>query len=560
MKEVIRKYALQNAVKYNGKASVSAIVGKVLKELPSLKSNISKITDEIRNIVEEVNLLSLEDQIRELKRSYPKLLEEKKEKKRELPELKNKKNIVMRFAPSPSGPLHIGHAYVLTLNSEYCKKYKGKLILRIEDTNPENIYQDAYKLIEEDVKWLTNNKISKVIIQSDRLEIYYDYAEKLLQQENAYVCTCDQEKFKELIIKKIACPCRNLPIKEHLLRFDKMFIEYKPGEAVLRIKTNIQDPNPAMRDWPALRINDHEHPRTKTKYKVWPLMNFAVAIDDHELKITHSIRGKDHIDNAKRQQHIFKYLKWNLLEDMFVGRINFIGLNLSTTETRKLIDYKKFSGWDDIKLPFLLALKRRGYQPEAFIKYALDMGINQSDKTVTKEEFFKILNAHNKDIIEPKSNRYFFVDNPVKIKIENAPSRNVKIALHPDFPKRGYRKFKTKNEFYISKSDFDEIRENNLYRLMGCLNFIKKGNKIMFDSLERNKFKEEGYRIMHWLPVSKDLINVEVLMDDGKIIKGIAESNIKKLKPGTIVQFERRFFCKLDREEKDKLIFWYTHK
>jgi len=556
-KGIILKYCLQNAIKYNGRANADAIIGKVLGEIKN--KDIKRLRQEIQEVVDEVNSLTIEEQNKQLNKIAPKLLE-KREEKREILELKNKKNVVMRFAPSPSGPLHLGHAYVLALNSEYCKKYNGKLILRIEDTNPENTYQDAYKLIENDAKWLTDKNISQVVIQSDRLELYYDYAEKLLQQGKAYVCTCDQEKFKELISKGKACNCRDLPVKEQLARFDKMFLDYKAGEAVMRIKTDIKNPNPAMRDWPALRINEHEHPRTKTKYRVWPLMNFAVAIDDHELKITHSIRGKDHIDNAKRQAYIFDYFKWKLPENLFVGRINFIGLNLSTTETRKLIEYEKYDGWDDIRLPFLLALKRRGYQPKAFIKYALDMGVNQADKTVTRDEFFKILDHHNRAIIEPKANRYFFIENPVKIKIENAPARNVKIALHPDFSKRGYRNFKTRDEFYTAKSDFDDFKEGKLYRLMGCMNFVKKKDKFFFDSLDYDKFKEHGEKIIHWLPVEEGLANVSVLMEDKSIKKGPGEKSMKNLKEEDIVQLERFAFCKLDKKEKDRLIFLFTHK
>src|SRR3989344_1394780 len=227
IKAIIRKYALQNAINYNGRANFGSVLGRVLSENQGLKSNINEIKKYIESIINDVNLLSLEDQISELKKTAPNLLEEKKEEEeKELPRLRNAKNIVMRFAPSPSGPLHIGHAYILSLSHAYCKDYKGKLILRIEDTNPENIYPDAYKLIQEDAKWLTSNGINKVIIQSDRLELYYGYAEKLLENNHAYVCTCNPDFFRELINKSKPCPCRNNSMKENMLRFDKMFVEY----------------------------------------------------------------------------------------------------------------------------------------------------------------------------------------------------------------------------------------------------------------------------------------------------------------------------------------------
>src|SRR3989344_2467817 len=135
--------------------------------------------------------------------------------KKELPIVKGK--AVARFEPSPSGPLHIGHIYGLCLNSEFAKKNKGRMILRISDTNPENIYGKAYELIVKDAKWATRNGVSEVAVQSSRLGIYYDYAEKLIDMEKAYVCTCNADKFRELISRMEACPCRDLSKKENQL-------------------------------------------------------------------------------------------------------------------------------------------------------------------------------------------------------------------------------------------------------------------------------------------------------------------------------------------------------
>jgi len=558
---IIKKYALQNAVKFNGKASPGAVIGHILGEKPELKSKIKEIAKKVNGIVKEINQLSIEQQKELLKKQAPELLKEKKheEKEKTLPKLKNLKNLVMRFEPSPSGPLHIGHAYVLSLNSEYCKKYKGKLILRIGDTNPEKIYEPAYKLIQEDARWITKNNISKVIIQSDRLELYYKYMEKLLDIEKAYICTCNPEKYKQLILKQKPCPCRNLKKQEQKERWKKMFKGYKQGQAVARIKTNLKDKNPAMRDFPVFRINDNKHPKKGKKYRVWPLMNMAVTVDDIETKVTHVIRAKDHYDNAMRQKYIYDYLKKPFPEAIFVGRINFEGMPVSCSKTRPLIENKTYTGWDDIRLPFLAALKRRGFQPDAIINYAIDVGISLNDKTVTKEEFFKTINAFNKDIIDNKSYRYFFVWNPKEITIKNAQKQEIELDLHPD-NKKGGRKFKTKDAFYITEDDFNSLKENRLYRLMDCLNFVKEENKLIFHSLEYEKYKENGEKIIHWLPKDKDLLKTEVLMPDNKLIKGIGEKTLSNLKVNDIIQLERFGFCRLDKKEKNKLTFWFAHK
>ncbi|MDP7179698.1 MAG: glutamate--tRNA ligase [Candidatus Woesearchaeota archaeon] len=560
MKQLILKYALQNAVKFNGKANPGAIIGKVLSENPDLKSKAKEVNKDIMQIVKEVNSLPLDKQKEKLKDLAPDLLKKQKkvEKKKELPTFKEKK-VVMRFEPSPSGPLHIGHAFTLSLNSELARKHKGKLIIRIADTNPENIYEKAYKLIPIDAEWITKNNVNDIIIQSDRLKLYYKYAEELIKKEHAYVCTCKAEDFRESMLKSIPCPCRHIRKQANVERWEKMLTTFKEGDAVVRIKTDITHKNPAMRDWPALRINLNSHPKQKTKYRVWPLMNFAVTIDDHELGITHAIRAKEHMDNEKRQKYLYDYLGWKMPEHLYIGRINFKDLRVSCSKTRPLIEDGTYTGWDDIRLPFLEALKRRGYHPDAFIKYALDVGISQTDKTTTGEEFFKAINAFNKDAIDSKSHRYFFIESPVEIKVSNAPMQNVELDLHPNNRKKG-RKFSTTDKFYLTKEDHKNIKDNKLIRLMDCLNFKKEGKEFTFDSLDYNKFKEQGNLIIHWLPKEKDLVNVEVIMPDNKIKKGLGERGLKDLSEGQVIQFERFGFVRLDQKLGNKLVFWFAHK
>jgi len=559
MKELIKKYALQNAIKFNGKANPGAVIGHILAEKPKLKDNIKEIAKQVNEAIKEINKLPLEKQKELLEKQAPELLKEKKhkEKERVLPNLKNPKKVIMRFEPSPSGPLHIGHAYVLSLNSEYCKKYKGKLILRIGDTNPENIYEPAYKLIEKDAKWVTKDNISKLIIQSDRLNIYYKYMEKILDLEKAYICTCNPEEYKKLILESKACPCRNLPKQEQMKRWKKMFKEYKKGKAVARIKTDLANKNPAMRDFPVFRINESKHPKKGTKFRVWPLMNMAVTVDDIETNVTHVIRAKDHYDNAQRQKYIYTYLKKPFPEAIFVGRINFEGMPVSCSKTRPLIENHTYKGWDDIRLPFLAALKRRGYQPEAIINYSIDVGLSLNDKSVTKEEFFKTINAFNKDVIDKTSHRFFFIKDPKEITIENAPEQDVELDLHPN-NKKGGRKFKTSNKFYVTEDDYKLFKNNKIYRLMDCLNFKKEGNKFIFHSLEYKEFKERGEKIIHWLP-QEDLLKIEVLMPNNKVVKGLGEKTLNQVKIDEVCQLERYGFCRLD-SKKDKLKFWFTHK
>jgi len=171
---------------------------------------------------------------------------------------------------------------------------------------------------------------------------------------------------------------------------------YKQGEAVLRFKSDMKNSNPAFRDFPLARINLTQHPLQKNKYRVWPLMNLAVTVDDIETKITHIIRGKDHRDNAERQKMIYEVLGKKYPWSKFLGRFKLRDAELSKTKIRRAIEEKKYSGWDDPRLPTISALRKKGYKPSAFWKFAEQMGLSESDKVMDGKEFFLLLDNFNK--------------------------------------------------------------------------------------------------------------------------------------------------------------------
>lgn len=568
MKELIRKQVLKNAFDFNGSINDKVVLGAVLKEEIGLKTKVPEVLKEIQIIAKEVAKLSKEAIKKELEKTAPELLEEKKEEKRvglkELEEVDPKKGVIMRFAPSPSGPMHIGHAFTGGLTCLYVKKYGGKFILRIEDTNSDNIDPVAYDMLPKDAEWIFGN-VTEVWIQSERMKIYYDYAEKFIKLGSCYVCTCSQDQFKEHSEKMEDCPCRKLKIDDNLKRWKNMFdkSKYKEGDAVLRFKSSMQDKNPAMRDFPLVRINDSEHPRQKFKYRVWPLMNLCVTVDDIEAEMTHIIRAKDHADNAKRQEMMYKALGLGdkFPETYFLGRYNFEGLEISCSKTRAKINEGKYTGWDDIRVPFLAALKRRGYQPGAFLKYTELVGISPVDKTVPQEEFWKSINSFNREIIEPEANRYFFVANPVKVTLEKAPGKEAHPDVHPAFPEKGKRKILVKGEVYLTQSDLPRLEEGKIHRLMDYCNFEVKKGKYLFVEGEFEEYKNAKNKgmIMHWVPTQEN-IKVEVLMDDASILSGVGEVNMSKLKVGDLVQLERNFYARVDEKSKEKIKFWYLHK
>jgi glutamyl-tRNA synthetase len=548
----IKIAALENAIKYDGKTQSKSILGKILGKYPEFRQNQKEALDIIEQIVVQVNQTTLDEQKEELDKLGAQPKETKP--KDELKELENAQvgNIVMRFAPSPSGPMHIGHAITGGLSSLYVKKYGGKFILRIEDTNSDNIDPDAYDMLVRDAAWIFGN-VDEVIIQSDRMNAYYEMAEKLISSGHLYIDTTNSDEFKTYVEKQIDVPDKALSPEEHLARWQKMLSgEYKEGEAVVRMKSDMAHPNPAMRDFPLLRINETPHPRQNTKYRVWPLMNFSVFVDDYAFGMTHIIRAKDHTDNAKRQELLYQAIGVKPPVSYFTGRYKFEGIEISCSKTKARIKAGEFSGWDDIRIPFLEPLRRRGYHPNSLLAFSKEIGLSKVDKTLAAEDFFKKLDALNKDVIDETTKRFFYIENPVELTLNVA--ENIELDLHPTNHKGG-RLFHVQSKIIIEKED--ALNLTPITRLADFAN-IQDG-KIVSRTYE--EFKTTKGKIIHWL-VPDQTIKVTILMPDNTLKNGVAENNVANhIKIGDVIQFERFGFCRLDSISNDGTYnFWFGHK
>ena len=204
--KLIRKYALANAVEHSGTAQEKSVLGRLLADEPALRKHALQIRSMIENVVADVNGMGLERQKKELDAlGAPEQIQ--RVDKKTLMELDVGRSFVIRFAPNPDGCLHLGNARPAVLCDEYRKRYKGKFILRFDDTDPKikTPEKQFYKWIREDLRWLKIQWASEVIA-SKRLPIYYSYAEKLVRQDHAYVCTCESETRKDLRDKSRACP------------------------------------------------------------------------------------------------------------------------------------------------------------------------------------------------------------------------------------------------------------------------------------------------------------------------------------------------------------------
>lgn len=540
LEQVIRKYALQNAIQFEGKATMGAVLGKVMAENAELRPNAKEISGLSKSIVDEVNKMSIEEQRTALEKLAPELLvKEVKHREIGLPDLKGVTGEVrMRMAPNPSGPLHVGHSRMAILNDEYVKRYGGICYNRFEDTDPARIDPTGYDTIPQDFEWL-GVTIDRTIIQSERFEIYYDIAKKLLEMGKAYVCTCKPDDWRDLKNHKRPCPHREQPLSEQMARWDKMFDgSYNPEEASLIVKTDLAHPNPAIRDFVGLRIDDTPHPRTGTKYRVYPLMNLAVAVDDHLLDLTHVLRGKDHLNNTYRQEYLFDYFGWKKPVYVHYGRVSIEEAQLSTSKMAKGIKEGLYTGWDDPQLGTLRALKRRGIRPESLRRYWIETGI----KEVDIEFSWKTLYSFNRELIDDGANRYFFVNDPVKIKIEGAPDLVGRAPSHPEHPERGIREIKVGHEpsVYVSRDDMPS--KDTRLRLKDLCNVEFKEGRVHYIGNDLSILKD-GVSIIHWAPMSSH--DAVVLMTDGTVKKGKAEPLLAAAK-GKVVQLERFAFVRVE--------------
>ncbi len=548
---LIRKYALQNAVFFEGKARPGAVVGKVMAEDPSLRERAKEVNELARKIVEEINELTLEEQLEELEKTAPELMEkEKGERRTELPELPNVKgDVVMRLAPYPSGPLHLGNARMVLLNDEYVKRHEGKLILVYDDTigSEEKLpINEAYDYIKEGLDWL-DVVCHETYYKSDRMDFFYEWGERLLREGHAYVCECSAEQLRSKREKMEACGHRGRSVEDNLDRWQEMLKgKFKEGKAIVRIKTDMKHPNPAFRDRVLFRISDREHPRVGKKYHVWPMLELSWAVDDSLLGVTHILRGKELVMEDMMEKWIWDALGLEGPEFVHYGMMRLKGIKMSKSAVRRDIEEGRLTGISDPRTWSMQSLRRRGIRPEAVRMFVLSLGMSMTDIEVPVENLY----AENRKLIDQESDRYFFIPDPVRTEIEGVPEiEAVEIPLHPDFPERGMRIVAAGKYIYISGDDFEKYKGEKI-RLKDFCN-------ILLD--ERSDFvslQVEDLPKVQWL---RDFMPVEVVMPDGSVIRGYGEKNLEQTEEGQVIQFERFGFVKIDSMD-ERIVAYFSHK
>ncbi|MBT4059709.1 MAG: glutamate--tRNA ligase [Euryarchaeota archaeon] len=567
---LIRKYAMQNALEYDGKGQAGSVQGRILGEVEALRPHAKYLFGILGPAVEEANLLwhteGAEAVKSVLESEAPEALEKRvKERRIGLPELPNAVDgeVVLRFAPNPNGPLTLGHSRGVIINSQYAEMYNGKMILRFDDTDTKIKRPDlkAYDWIIQDFTWLSGKEPDLILEASARMPEYLTHANEFIAANHMYVCTCTAEDFRELRVAKSECPCRantaekNSELWRQMNDSDGSLVE---GDAVVRVRTGMDNKNPALRDWPAWRIQRAPHPKVGEKYRVWPLLDFQSAVEDHLQGVTHIIRGKDLMDSTRKQKLLYDMVGWKYPETLYWGRVKVHEFGgFSTSQMKKDIQSGQFSGWDDPRLPTISALRRRGYDAGAMTKFWIDMGLTQKDISVP----MSTLNSLNAKAVNAEAPRLTFVREPVSIRLDlgdgfESPAK-VTLPIHPEHLDKGVREWPLGEgviKVKIAKEDFTSREERRLKDFADI--GIKHQKTIHGWESEIIRTERVGNTpIIHWLPSNMAKPAVLLLEEEGELIAAEGLLEINDYPVGTVVQLERMGFARI---ESNEIMIW-TH-
>ena len=394
---------------------------------------------------------------------------------RDLADGKNDGRLQTRFPPEPNGYLHIGHAKAICMDFGVAQKFGGVCNLRFDDTNPQKEDTEYVDSIKEDIEWL-GFKWGNIYYASDYFQQLWDFAVRLIKEGKAYV---DEQTSEEIAQQKgtptqagTESPFRNRPIEESLALFEKMNSgELPEGSMVLRAKIDMANPNMHFRDPIIYRIINKEHHRTGTKWKAYPMYDFAHGQSDYFEGVTHSICTLEFVPHRPLYDYFIDELKeGNDLEDHRPRQYEFNRLNLNYTvmSKRKLLALVKeglVDGWDDPRMPTVCGLRRRGYSPEAVRKFVDMIGYTKFDAL----NDYAMLEAAAREDLNARSLRVSAVLNPVKLIVTNYPegqTEEMEAVNNPENEADGTHTITFSRELWIEREDFMEDAPKKFFRMV----------------------------------------------------------------------------------------------
>lgn len=557
LKERVLVQALENALAHGGEARWETVLGKMMAADPSLRSQREVTAALVQELVGEVNALSkeaIQDRLLALAPARPSAEERGPPSTRnaarpELPPLPGAETgkVVLRFAPFPSGSLHIGNLRGVFLNDVYRRLYGGKLYVVFDDTvgsAEKRPTLEAYDLIRDDLR-SAGVTPDAYYYKSDRMDLYYRYLPKLLDKGAAYVCHCPAEVLRKNREEGRACEERSRPLEWHREAWEGMLAgRYAMGEAIVRMKTDMTDPNPAFRDRVLFRISDFEHPRVGTQYRVWPMLEFAFAIDDVELGITHVLRGKDLVIEDMMEEAIWSVLGMHGPSLIHWGLLRVRDAKLSKSKAYREVMDGTYDGWSDPRTWSFSALARRGIRPDALRNFVLSFGMSLADIEVPAESLY----AENRRLIDPTTPRRAFVPDAQEVTVEGFPSDlpTVTLANHPTNVALGTREVGVRGgRFFLPGRDVEKNLGGEI-RLKDLLNVtLVDRSHATFTSKPNRPIPR-----IQWVP-AEGAVPVSVLLADGTRVEGTGEPSLAAVREGDLFQFERFGFVRADPQPKD---------
>lgn len=550
----LRRVVLENAVEHDGAARTGPVVARLLATDPSLRPRAAELRDVVTVLVAEVRGVpvgELADRLATLGGPEPTQRAAPSESTPTLPDLPGAVpgKVVLRMAPFPSGGLHIGSGRMVFVNDQYRKRYEGKLLLVFDDTvgsEEKRAEPEFFDLILGDLE-LAGVRPDRVLYKSDRIPFHYPWARRVIEKDGAYVCRCPAEQLREQRAQGRACPERNQSSAETLDEWEKMLAGgYAPGEAVLRLRTDLADPDPAFRDRVLFRISDFDHPRVGHKYTVWPLLEFSWAVNDVELGITHVLRGKDLVVEDRMEQAVWSLLGVTGPPFLHWGILRVREAKVSKSKSYREVKSGEYDGWADPRTWSFRSLDRRGITMEALREFTLSFGLSLTDIEVPAETLY----AENRKRIDATTVRRSFVPDPVRLVVDGYPFdlAEVVLANHPERTELGIRTVRAGPELFVSRRDLAahagaEVRLKDLVNVRLAAEPPPEGEgpvHAAFTSRPNQRLPR-----LTWVGVPGS-VEVDVLEVDGTHRAGRGEGELARARPRDVLQFERVGFVRVD--------------
>jgi glutaminyl-tRNA synthetase len=526
-------------------------------------------------------------------------------------DLKNNKNdgrVHTRFPPEPNGYLHIGHAKSICLNFGLAHEFNGLCNLRFDDTNPIKEEQEYIDSIMEDIKWLGFNWEERLYYASDYFDHLFQYAIKLIKDGKAYVDDLSADEIKDhrgtLTEPGKESPYRNRSIDENLELFEKMRRgDFPDGTRVLRAKIDMASGNLNMRDPVMYRILHASHHRSKDKWCIYPMYDWAHGQSDSIEGITHSICTLEFEDHRPLYDWFIQQLGIHAPQQIEFARLNVNYTILSKRKLLQLVNEGYVTGWNDPRMPTLSGIRRRGYTPESIRDFCERIGVAKSNSVVD----IALLEHCLREDLNKRAQRVMAVLRPLKVVITNYPkdkTEELEAINNPEDPNSSSRKILFSNELYIEQDDFRENPPRKYFRLapgqevrlkhayfIKCEEMIKdeksgdiKELRCTYDPATKSGSAQDGRRVkgtLHWV-CARNAIQAEIRLynhlfnkpdpenvEEGKdfrnyinpdsleVLQSYVEPGLKHAKFGDYFQFLRQgYFC-VDSEDStpSKLVF-----